>query len=581
MKPFAVLLAGLLSLSLHATAASRPNIVLIMSDDMGFSDLHCFGSEIDTPNLDALAKGGLKFTQFYNVGRCCPTRASLMTGLYPHQSGIGHMVDTWSKRGGPGYAGDLNQHCVTIAQVMHGAGYRTYMAGKWHVTPVIDKEHPDKHNWPLQRGFDRFYGTIHGAGSYYDPNTLTRDNEFISPYADPEYKPKQYYYTDAIADNASRFIADHKKQHQDQPFFMYVAFTAAHWPMQAKPQDIAKYKGKYDAGFQAIRTARYERLKQLGIIDSKWNLTQPAGEWSDVKDKEFETRCMEVYAAMVDCLDQGIGRIIGELKKDGLQDNTLVLFLQDNGGCAELMGRGKKFKATERADHPTLSPMAATDIQPDMIPKQTRDGYPMRQGYGVLPGGADTYIGYGREWANVSNTPFREYKHWVHEGGISTPLIAYWPKGIAKSQIDQMVTTPAHLIDIMATCADLGKATYPKELNGQKITPMEGISLKPAFEGKELHRSQPLFWEHEGNRAVRDGKWKLVAKGPAGKWELYDMSKDRTETHDIIQEHPDIGGKMIKQWEAWAHRAMVLPWTWHPQYGEAADTGNGRKKVLH
>ncbi len=583
MKPFAALLAALLSFAFGLpaqAAAPRPNIILILCDDMGFSDLGCYGSEINTPNLDALAKGGVRFTQFYNTARCCPTRASLLTGLYPHQAGIGHMVDTKVKLGGPGYTGDLNQNCLTIAQVLKPAGYRTYMTGKWHVTPnEATKPNPSKHNWPLQRGFDRFYGTIHGAGSFYDPNSLVRDNELISPYADKDYTPKEYYYTDAITDHSTRFIADHLKQHKDEPFFMYMAYTAAHWPMHAKESDIAKYKGKYDAGFEPIRTARWEKLKQLGIINKQWNLTPQSDEWSDVQNKAFEARCMEVYAAMIDCMDQGVGRVVAELKQQGIYDNTLILFLQDNGGCAELMGRGAKQAVPERADHPTLPPMAVTDLQPNMIPKQTRDGYPMRQGYGVLPGGADTYIGYGRGWANVSNTPFREYKHWEHEGGISTPLIAHWPKGVAARQANQFVTTPAHLIDIMATCVDLTGAKYPAEQNGQKITPMEGISLKPAFTGAPLQRNVPIYFEHEGNRAVRDGKWKLVAKGPAGAWELYDMEADRTETKDLSAQEPVITKKMIQQWEAWAKRAMVLPWNSEPAYGETASAAPKGKKA--
>ncbi len=581
MKPFAALLAALLSFAFGIpaqAAAPRPNIILIMSDDMGFSDLGCYGSEIKTPNLDGLAKGGVRFTQFYNTGRCCPTRASLLTGLYPHQAGIGHMVDSKNKPG-PGYVGDLNQNCITIAQALKPAGYRTYMAGKWHVTPnEATKPNPSKHNWPLQRGFDRFYGTIHGAGSFYDPNSLTRDNELISPFADKEYQPKEYFYTDAINDHATRFITDHAKQHQGEPFFMYLAHTAAHWPMHAKESDIAKYKGKYDAGFEPIRAARWEKLKQMGLIEKQWALTPQSDEWSDVKDKAFEIRCMEVYAAMIDNMDQGIGRVIAELKGQGIYDNTLIFFLQDNGGCAELMGRGAKPTVPQRADKPTLPPMAATDLQPDMIPKQTRDGYPVRQGYGVMPGGADTYIGYGRGWANVSNTPFREYKHWQHEGGISTPLIAHWPKGITGKQANQLVTSPAHLIDIMATCVDLAGAKYPPEFKGQKLTPLEGISLTPTFAGKSLQRTQPIFFEHEGNRAVRDGQWKLVAKGPAGDWELYDMTADRTETKNLISQEPARAKQMIQQWETWAKRAMVLPWNSEPAYGERADKGAGKKK---
>lgn len=556
-------------------AASRPNIILIMADDMGYSDLGCYGSEIQTPNLDALAHGGVRFTQFYNTGRCCPTRASLLTGLYPHQAGIGHMMED---KGLAGYRGELSRDSVTIAEALKPAGYRNYMVGKWHVTKKIKPEgDQDKSNWPLQRGFDRFYGTIHGAGSFYDPNTLTRDNTFISAYADPEYQPKSFYYTDAIADYAVRFVSDHNREHKEEPFFMYVAMTAPHWPMHAKPEDIAKYQGKYDAGYDAIRAARVAKMKKLGLLPDSWQVAaQAGGAWSEVKNREFEIRCMEVFAAMIDCLDQGVGRIVTELKKQGQYENTLILFLQDNGGCAEPMGRNGPFKP--RADKPTLPPMVATDLQPDMIPKQTRDGYPMRQGYGVLPGPADTYHGYGEAWANVSNTPFREYKHWVHEGGISTPLIAHWPQGIPVVRKDHLEGQPAHLIDLMATCMDVAGATYPCEYQGNKITPLQGVSLKPALAGESVNRPEPIFFEHEGNRAVRDGPWKLVAKGPLGDWELYDMEADRTEQNDLVTKHPNLVKAMSEQWLAWAKRSQVIPWIWGLPHGEPLPAKKGAKR---
>lgn len=530
----------------------RPNIIVMLSDDMGYSDIGCYGSEIDTPNLNALADNGLRFSQFYNTARCCPTRASLLTGLYPHQARIGHMM---RDRGFPGYKGNLGGNCVTIAEALKPAGYSSYIAGKWHVTPAkgIEEGAIDKDNWPLQRGFDRFYGTIHGAGSFYDPNTLTRDNELISPYADPEYKPDgQFYYTDAISDNACRFIEEHDSA---TPFFMYVAYTAAHWPMHALPEDIDKYEGKYDAGYGSVRKARLKRLKELALIDPQWKLSPQAGDWKSVKNKEWESRCMEVYAAMIDNMDQGIGRIVETLKAKGIYDNTLILFLQDNGGCAEQMGRRNK-EAVERADKPALPPMKADQLQFDMIPRQTRDGYPVRRGRGVMPGPADTYIGYGRGWANVSNTPFREYKHWVHEGGISTPLIAHWPKGIKrKGDIERQ---PGHLIDIMATCVDLSGAEYPRRYRGEKITPMEGESLVPVFSGGNIERDA-LYFEHEGNRAIRKGKWKLVAKRHRA-WELYDMEADRTETNNLADRKPELVKELSAQWEVWAKRALAKPW---------------------
>ncbi|MDO8543015.1 MAG: arylsulfatase [Opitutaceae bacterium] len=564
-----------------AAGVQRPNIIVIMSDDMGWSDLGCYGSEIETPNLDVLANGGVRFTQFYNTARCCPTRASLLTGLYPHQAGIGHMMND---RGLEGYRGDLNRRSVTIAEVLKTAGYRTYMAGKWHVTPKINPSgESEKHNWPRQRGFDRFYGTIHGAGSFYDPNSLVRDNTLISPYADAEYKPREFFYTDAINDHATRFVSDHARDHRGQPFFMYVALTAPHWPMHAKESDIAKYRGKYDGGYDAIRANRVAKMKQLGLIEPRWQVApQAGGAWSEVQNREFEIRCMEVFAAMIDCLDQGIGRLVAELKRTGQFENTLILFLQDNGGCAETMGRRGEF--TPRADRPSLPPLAADYLQPDMIPKQTRDGYPMRQGYGVLPGPADTYIGYGEAWANVSNTPFREYKHWVHEGGISTPLIAHWPAGIPASRRSALEPQPGHLIDVMATCVDLAAATYPGEKDGEAIHPLEGVSLRPAFAGRPLGRKEPIFFEHEGNRAVRDGQWKLVAKGPGGAWELYNMTADRTEMKNLAGQQPERLRRMVAQWEEWARRAKVLPWIWQPAYGETAsnapkEKGKGRKRA--
>ncbi len=542
-------------------ATERPNVVVILCDDMGFSDVGCYGSEIPTPNIDKLAAGGVRFTQFYNTARCCPTRACLLTGLYPHQAGVGHMMEDRGEKF-PGYRGNLNANCVTIAEALKPAGYHTYAVGKWHVTRNIRPDAP-KHNWPLQRGFDRFYGMVSGGGSYYDPFTLCRGNTLISPHADPEYRPKTYYFTDAIGDHAVRFLGDHQKQHADEPFFLYVAFTAAHWPMHALPEDIAKYKGKYDAGYGPIRKARFEKARKLGLIDPSWQLSEQAEDWAAVENKPREAACMEVYAAMVDRMDQNVGKIVAELKRTGRLDNTLVLFLQDNGGCAEQMGRNgnKNHPDGPRAARPTLPPIAPETLPKSLVPPQTRDGYPVRQGPNVVPGPADTYVAYGRGWANVSNMPFREYKHWVHEGGISTPLIAHWPKGIAAK--GELRTQPGHLIDVMATCLDVSGATYPA---GK--TPPEGKSLVPAFAGKPIDRDA-IYWEHEGNRAVRVGDWKLVAKGPDGPWELYDLKADRTEQHDLAAKHPDKVKEMVTKWESWAKRAKVLPWVWEPAYKPA------------
>lgn len=556
----ATLLATCLSqITSIAKAADKPNIIYIMSDDMGYSDIECYGSEISTPNLNALAEHGIRFTQFYNTGRCCPTRASLLTGLYPHQAGIGHMMND---RGHDGYRGELNRQSVTIPEVLHTAGYRSYLSGKWHVTQAVNpKTDADKHNWPLQRGFDRFYGTIHGAGSFFDPNTLTRDNTFISPFADPEYLPEQmangeYYYTDAIADHAVRFIREHHFESDDQPFFMYVSFTAAHWPMHALEKDIAKYAGKYDAGYDAIRSNRYERMIDLGLIDRSNTENWPIDDkWKEDQHWEWDKRNMEVYAAMIDNMDQGIGRIVQSLKDTGQFENTLICFFQDNGGCAESYGRGGTGR--ERSPTPDRKILSADYLQPDMTPKQTRDGYAMRTGKGSMAGPADTAIGYGRGWATVSNTPFREYKHYTHEGGISTPLIVHWPRQIKEG--GRLENTPGHLIDLMATAVDVASAKYPTEFHGgQTIKPMEGTSLVPLFKNGAIKR-EAIYWEHEGNRAIRVGKYKLVAKGARGQWELYDINVDRSEQNDLSVKQPFQTKKLAQMWQSYAERANVLP----------------------
>ena len=537
----------------YVHAQDKPNIILIMSDDMGFSDLGCYGGEINTPHLDQLAGNGLRFTQFYNTGRCCPTRASLMTGLYPHQAGIGRMLDNYNL---PGYTGNLGGDAVTIAEVLRPAGYNTYMVGKWH---LVSKEHgQDKEDWPLQRGFEHFYGTIDGAGNYWDPAKLTRDNEFISPYADPMYQPKEtYYYTDALSDNAVKYIKEHNP---DKPFFMYLAYTAAHWPMHARERDIAKYSGKYDNGYAPIREKRHQRMRELGLINDDCKLSVQEGNWDKQEDKEWEARCMEVYAAMVDNMDQGIGRILQTLKNSGQLDNTLILFLQDNGGCAENYGRDTHLPRVEPGN--PLSPMRSEDIQQDMLPRVTRNGYPVKQGH-VMPGPANSGIGYGKNWANVSNTPFREYKHYVHEGGISTPLIVHWPKGFkAKNELRH---TPAHLIDIMATCVDVSGAHYPNTFVNSPIQPMEGKSLLSVFTNDEMENRHILF-EHENNAALRKGDWKLVGKRVVlenstitDKWELYDMAKDRSEMNDLSTKYPEKRDEMIRIFEKEAKRTRIFP----------------------
>ena len=492
-----------------------PNVVLILVDDMGYSDIGCYGGEVRTPNIDRLARGGLRFTRFYNTARCCPTRASLMSGLYPHQAGMGWMT---TDLGHDGYRGDINRRCVTIAEVLRAAGYSTYMAGKWHLTKHKGPEGP-KDNWPRQRGFERFFGTITGAGSFYTPASLTRENTQLTEY------PEGFFYTDAINDTTVAYIEEHATKRADRPFFCYVAHTAPHWPLHALAEDINRYRDVYRVGWDRIRERRLARMVELGIIDRSWKLSaRDPGvlAWKDVDDRRKEEMAlrMAIYAAQIDRVDQGVGRIVAALERTGKLDDTLILFLADNGGCAE--GGVWGFE---------------------------------RHKNGKL-GENSSFASYGRSWANASNTPFREYKHWVHEGGISTPLIAHWPKGFEAR--DELRHQPGHLIDIMATCVDVSGADYPGVHLGVKIKPMEGRSLVPAFAGKPLER-RAIYWEHEANRAILVGDWKLVARGRKGAWELYDLKTDRTETRNLADEHPRRVEKLAAMWQAYAERADVLP----------------------
>lgn len=505
----------------------RPNIIVMMADDMGFSDLGCYGGEIRTPNLDGMAKRGIRFRHFYNTARCCPTRASLLTGLYAHQAGVGHMVNP---RPSPAYQGDLNRRCVTIAEALKPAGYHTLMAGKWHVTPVSSS----KHNWPRQRGFDQFFGTIHGAGSFFDPVTLTRDN-------DPIHPDKGFYYTDAISDTAAAYIREYARK--PNPFFLYVSYTAPHWPLHALEEDIRRYRGRYKAGWDALREERHRRMIQMDLVDRRWPLTprdSSVPAWTEAPNKEWEQRRMEVYAAQVDRMDQGIGRILAALRETGVEDNTLILFLADNGGCAEeLYDRGGP--------------------RPYHVPERTLAGEPVRFGNhpGVMPGPETTYQSYGAPWANVSNTPFRLYKHWVHEGGIASPLIAYWPSRVRNP--GTMTDRPGHVIDLMATCLEAAGAQYPETLDDRRIIPLEGRSLLPVIDGRDGSEHPELYWEHEGNRAVRQGKWKLVSRHP-GKWELYDLEADRTEMRDLSGRAAAKASELAAKYERWARKCGVEPW---------------------
>ncbi|MFK7982706.1 MAG: sulfatase-like hydrolase/transferase [Saprospiraceae bacterium] len=441
---------------------------------------------------------------------------------------------------------------------LNGAGDSTYMSGKWHITPyVIDN--PDKHNWPRQRGFDKFFGMISGAGSLYDPRSLTLDNEYIAPR-------EGFYSTTDFTNYAIECIEEHTT---DNPFFMYVSYQAAHWPLQAPAKDIAKYKGQYDAGWDVLRKERFERMKKMGLADPTWAMTPRdsfVNAWSeDIPDKDWELANMETYAAMTTVMDEGIGQIVDALAAKGQLENTIIFYLQDNGACAEELDWIKN-----RPKEADLIPMKPNELQTEMIPFITRNGKPVKLMKEAWPGPPEGYTAYGLNWANASNTPFREYKHWVHEGGISTPLIVHWPAKIKDGGTFR--SEPTHLIDIMATCVDVGGGTYPTTYNNQPIQPMEGKSLVPAFNQQDLARAA-IYWEHEGNRAVRMGKWKLISKASKKhsfiwdktedlalkNWELFDMEKDRTEMHDIAGEHPELVQKMAAMWLAWGKRTKAIP----------------------
>jgi arylsulfatase len=535
----------------------KPNIVVILSDDMGYSDIGCFGSEIRTPNIDRLANNGVRFTHFYNTARCSPSRASLLTGLYPHQAEMGWLsTENFQEKG---YRDDLSKNAMTMAEVFHQAGYATYMTGKWHLAKDMSMV-GDKSNWPCQRGFERFFGTLNGSGSYYDPITLASNNRFILP-------GKDFYYTNAISDTAVKFIREHPK---GKPFFFHVAYTAAHWPMHAPASEVKKYSGMYDGGWDSVRVRRFNRLKKLGIIDDRCVLTErdvriPA--WKDEPMKAWQVRRMEVYAAMIDIMDQGIGRIVSALEQKGELDNTIIFYMQDNGGCAE--PQGSDVPETPVTDEQrVVKPYPPDSLSSGKKPIYTRDGRFIRSGRGVMSGDADTWTAYGIEWANASNTPFRLYKKWTHEGGIASPLVVQWPAGIARK--GELRTQPSHLIDIMATCLDITGVRYPGEYNGNAILPHEGRSLAPAFRNEAIKRDY-LFWEHEGNRAIRVDDWKLVAKvqksrkfTPADEhtWELYDLGNDPSETKNLASTNPNKVGELSRLWEREALRLKVKPWPW-------------------
>jgi len=507
---------------LHSSFASeRPNILVILVDDMGFSDIGCYGSEIPTPNLDALAAGGVRFTQFYNTARCSTTRASLMTGLYPHQAGMGYL-DSLRLPESNGTHARLHDRCVTMAEVLGAAGYHTSIVGKWHLGQQNGTP-------PWERGFQRTATTQFGE-LYFPKERGKEGSKWI--YLDgrkvaadsPEAGSGEWYSTFMFTDRALEFLDDAKAS--GKPFFQYFAHGAPHFPLKAPKDVIAKYRGKYKAGWDKLREARHKKQIELGIVDAKWPLSPrppdvPAWDSLSEEDKYHYDLLMAIYAAMLDCVDQSVGRMIAGLKERGLFENTLIFFMSDNGGNAEGGPRG----ITQGSD----------------------------------PGGPDSNVFLGMTWATLNNTPFRRYKHFTHEGGISSPLIAHWPAGIPAARKGQLEHQPAHLIDIMATACDVTGAVYPAEFKGQKILPAEGLSLMPAIQGGPLHRVKPIFWMHEGNRAVRTGPWKLVKKFK-GPWELYNIDEDRTEQHDIITKFPAMSQHLIRQWEDWAATTFVDEW---------------------
>ena len=478
--------------SLSAVEADRkkPNIVLILADDLGFSDLGCYGGEIETPNLDRMAAKGLRFSQFYNCAKCSPTRNSILTGLYHQQADAGK-----------------GKNCVTISEALRPAGYTTLAAGKWHVGGT-----------PMDRGFDRYFGMLGGACSYFVPDKTFRiDRE---PFATND---RNFYTTNAFTDYAIEFLDEACRK--DKPFFLYMAYNAPHYPLHALPEDIEKYRGKYMKGWDLVRKERYRRLIRLGLIDKKWAMSARGADrhksfsdipsWDEVEDKQAEDLNMAVYAAMVDRMDQNIGRILNKLKELKAEDNTLVMFLSDNGGCPY-----------ER--------------------NKTKD---------IAPGPAESYRTYDSPWANLSNTPFRLYKRFNHEGGNATPFIVRWPAVIKKG--GTITHQIGHIIDVMATCIDIADTKYPWHYKGQKITKLEGKSLLPIFKGRKRKGHDAIFWEFMRNKAVRKGKWKLVTVGD-NPWELYNMETDRTELNDLSSKMPEKVTELAKLYDDWVRRCKMI-----------------------
>ncbi len=524
----------------------RPNILIIMVDDMGFSDAGCMGGEIDTPNINSLAENGLRFTHFYNAGRSCPSRASMLTGLYPHKAGVGRMA----KQGNaPGYEGSIKQEAATIAEVLQKAGYNTGMVGKWHVSATEEREnHADwlanrlvddnyipQETHPLSRGFQDYYGVLWGVVNFFNPFSLTDGWNPVTEF------PDDYYITDDLTSKSLEYLDKYSKD--DKPFFMYLAYTAPHWPIQAPEDQIEKYKDTYTGGWDAIRNARYERMQELGIFEGYDNFLsdrQFKDEWSDNADSVWDARAMAVHAAMVDRVDQGIGEVLNLLRENGELDNTLILFLSDNG-CSSEMPQN-------------FSP--GDDDRPDMLADGSPIYYPKEKD--VLPGAANVMSGVGPKWANVANTPFRFWKAKMYEGGIATSLIARWGDGI-KVDKGSIIRSSGNVTDIMATCLDLADAKYPKEFNGKATPKLDGESLLPIFESG-ARENRDLFFEHFEGCAVHSAEgWKAIRADKKSKWQLYNLNEDPTEMNNQAQNEPELLSRLIEKYEAWAEESLVYP----------------------
>ena len=516
------------AIGLTVQQQKRPNILLVVADDLGYSDLGCFGGEIQTPNLDTLASNGVRFTQFYSTARCCPSRASILTGQYPHRVGIGHMV---TDLGHPGYRGRLSEDAATIAEVLKPSGYRTYMSGKWH----LGTDDPTRH------GFEQFYGTLISAATFWDQAGYLRRPQGSSTRS---YDPGAFYGTDALTDYAVDFL-ENARTTPGQPWFLYVAYNAPHFPLHARREDIAKYRSRYQTGWDALRGERLAKMKRLGVVEGRTRLSPRSkftnfGETQSAENPPWDTlpedrradlaMRMAIYAAMVDRMDQNIGRITAGLRDRGELENTLILFMSDNGACAEWDPFGFDVRSS------------ANNI--------------LHRGADLeRMGSSGTYHSFGSGWANASNTPWRMYKHYSHEGGISTPLIVHWPAGIRRRNVIE--NTPAHLIDLMPTIVEASGAAYPQRLGERVILPMAGASLLPTLQGKRMP-ARALFFEHEGTRAVREGRYKLTAlRGDS--WKLYDMERDRTEMDDLSGKEPALVISLAKKWDAWASENQVTP----------------------